>query len=277
MSCHFISLEWKPSDFNWNFSAQVPIDDLIDASKLLIEALAMRWEYCTAAQHTFPSAATRFLRNYDKQNSTHLRTFLDEPIHDEKRSVHGKCLHSLTREEYFHFNLNDKKLMQSEWIEGSINHMKNVQSQGKMIKFLLLMGWRQGAGYPDADVKRTSNDHLPLQTAGYLPNKQPGRALFLSDSDREPTLYHSKAKESKKYPIHMACSLDQKKATDSQLMTGRYLSFYATTSRIEWILSLCVCLFHFTNHRPFSSVRRLKAVWNGDDAEHDIVALLYEK
>ena len=95
-------------------TAQVPIDDLIDASKLLIEALAMRWEYCTAAQHTFPSAATRFLRNYDKQNSTHLRTFLDEPIHDEKRSVHGKCLHSLTREEYFHFNLNDKKLMQSE-------------------------------------------------------------------------------------------------------------------------------------------------------------------
>jgi hypothetical protein len=88
---------------------------------------------------------------------------------------------------------------------------ENCIQKKKMIKFLLLMGSHQGAGYPDADVKRTSNHHLPLQTAGYLPNKQPGRAFFLSDSDRESTLYQSKAKESKKYPIHMACSLDQKK------------------------------------------------------------------
>jgi len=101
MSCHFIGVEaeW----FQMKFTTQVPIEDLVDASKLLIEALAMRWEYCSAAQHTFPSAATRFFRNYDKQNSTHLRTFLDEPTHDEKRSVRGKCLHTWTCEEYFNF------------------------------------------------------------------------------------------------------------------------------------------------------------------------------
>lgn len=76
--------------------AKVPLDDLVDDSKLLIAALSLRWDYCKAAQHSFPSTAARFLRTYHNQRhgSAHsdpersLYSMI-EPVHDEKRTVEG--------------------------------------------------------------------------------------------------------------------------------------------------------------------------------------------
>ena len=73
---------------DWVF-LQVPLEDLFDASKLLIQAMNLRWQYCRDAKHTFPVTTTRFLR-WNMQNHPDGSNFCDvEPVHDEKMTVEG--------------------------------------------------------------------------------------------------------------------------------------------------------------------------------------------
>lgn len=57
-----------------------------NASAMLIEALNLRWDYCRAAQQSFPSTTLRFLQR-DQPNGS---AGVDDTVHDEKQTVEGK-------------------------------------------------------------------------------------------------------------------------------------------------------------------------------------------
>ena len=65
---------------NW----QVPYEDLLDASELLIKALTLRREYCRPASHSFPSTTARFLHTNEKNGTADIET-----VHEEKKTVKG--------------------------------------------------------------------------------------------------------------------------------------------------------------------------------------------
>lgn len=87
---NYIKNLWSYNSFYFVW-LQVPYEDLLDASELLIEALKLRWHYCQSASHSFPSTTSRFLRSFHEKNRTTSADFTEiETIHDDKKTVEGK-------------------------------------------------------------------------------------------------------------------------------------------------------------------------------------------
>lgn len=75
---------------------QVPYEDLLDSSELLIEALKLRRDYCQPASHSFPATTARFLRHSHERNSHNAssssagESYADvETVHQDKMTVEG--------------------------------------------------------------------------------------------------------------------------------------------------------------------------------------------
>ena len=65
---------------------QVPLEDLQQASQMLVQALAIREKYMNNSKQTFPTITSRFLRSVDKRPySTD-----DEVQHDDRKCIKGK-------------------------------------------------------------------------------------------------------------------------------------------------------------------------------------------
>lgn len=64
---------------------QVPLEDLQQASQMLVQALAIREKYMNNSKQSFPSITSRFLRSVDKRpvNSD------DEVQHDDRKAIAG--------------------------------------------------------------------------------------------------------------------------------------------------------------------------------------------
>jgi len=61
----------------------------VEASELLIEALNMRWEYCAAAGHSFPSTCAQFVRLNQSESCASISAD-NERHRQQKCTVSGK-------------------------------------------------------------------------------------------------------------------------------------------------------------------------------------------
>ncbi|XP_011347725.1 AMP deaminase 2 isoform X4 [Ooceraea biroi] len=66
----------------------VPLEDLQRASKMLVQALAIRQKYMSNSKQSFPSITSRFLRSIDKRPLT----IDDEVHHDDRKAIEGRGL-----------------------------------------------------------------------------------------------------------------------------------------------------------------------------------------
>lgn len=83
------------------FIEQVPYEDLLDASELLIQAITLRWDYCKPSFHSFPSTTARYL-HIDEHNLPD-----GETVHGDKKTVEGTVLHCFflfTRTNFTHLS-----------------------------------------------------------------------------------------------------------------------------------------------------------------------------
>ena len=65
------------------YALQGPVEE--NASAMLVEALQLRWHYCIAAEHSFPSTTARYLRSVSEAQH-----HVDELVHDDKCTIKGK-------------------------------------------------------------------------------------------------------------------------------------------------------------------------------------------
>jgi AMP deaminase len=65
--------------------SQVPLEDLQQASHMLVQALAIRERYMNNSKQFFPTIASRFLRSVDKRPVN----LDDEMQHDERKAIEG--------------------------------------------------------------------------------------------------------------------------------------------------------------------------------------------
>lgn len=71
--------------FYFKNCTQVPLEDLQRASKMLVQALAIREKYMMDSKQSFPSITSRFLRSVDKKPLT----TNDEVHHDDRKAIKG--------------------------------------------------------------------------------------------------------------------------------------------------------------------------------------------
>ena len=64
---------------------QVPLEDLQQASQMLVRALAIREKYMNNSRQSFPSITSRFLRSIDKRPVN----IDDEVQHDDRKAIEG--------------------------------------------------------------------------------------------------------------------------------------------------------------------------------------------
>lgn len=69
-------------------SVQVPLEDLQQASQMLVQALVIREKYMQNSRQSFPSITSRFLRGADKVSHSEV----DEVIHDDRKPIAGMFL-----------------------------------------------------------------------------------------------------------------------------------------------------------------------------------------
>ncbi|XP_046649606.1 AMP deaminase 2-like isoform X5 [Daphnia pulicaria] len=67
---------------------EVPYEDLLDASELLIKSLTLRRDYCRPAAHSFPSTTARFLQTNERNGIADVET-----VHEEKKTVEDHPIH----------------------------------------------------------------------------------------------------------------------------------------------------------------------------------------
>ncbi|XP_018340811.1 PREDICTED: uncharacterized protein LOC108747674 isoform X8 [Trachymyrmex septentrionalis] len=72
----------------------VPLEDLQRASKMLVQALAIREKYMNNSKQSFPTITSRFLRSIDKRPLT----TDDEVHHDDRKAIKGKELLDIAKE-----------------------------------------------------------------------------------------------------------------------------------------------------------------------------------
>lgn len=63
----------------------MPLEDLQQASHMLVQALAIRDKYMTNSKQTFPTITARFLRSVDKKPVN----IEDEVQHEDRRCIAG--------------------------------------------------------------------------------------------------------------------------------------------------------------------------------------------
>ena len=60
------------------------MEDLQNASKLLVKALKIRERYMTMSQQSFPSVTKKFLKRLDGKDSS------DDSVHSDKATIEGE-------------------------------------------------------------------------------------------------------------------------------------------------------------------------------------------
>lgn len=69
------------------------MEDLQQASQMLVQALVIREKYMNNSKQSFPSITTKFLRSIDKRPVTSN----DEVQHDDRKAIAGTRVKSLKR------------------------------------------------------------------------------------------------------------------------------------------------------------------------------------
>lgn len=70
----------------------MPLEDLEQASRLLVEALHIRDRYMDISNQTFPAVTARFLREMDNVSSLPHSTTI---VHEDKKTIAGKSFFSI--------------------------------------------------------------------------------------------------------------------------------------------------------------------------------------